>query len=117
MGGPVFGPVRPLIFGAEFPLPRRGWGWVRPAWPQAEGHVGIQATEGRNEITARGRPGYATAISGIRKMAFSFDEGRRIGGTGSMETAGADGPDFVDIPLLLPPPGPSIFEGIGLRVR
>ena len=47
---------------------------------------------------------------GFRQTAFAFESGQPISGTGSMDTAGADGPAFVDQPLVAPGIGPDIFE-------
>ena len=51
----------------------------------------------------------------LRQTAFSFETGLPIDGTGSMDTAGADGPAFVDIPLMIPETGPDIFSRRGPR--
>jgi hypothetical protein len=47
---------------------------------------------------------------GFRQTAFAFESGQPINGTGSMDTAGAAGPAFVDQPLVSPGTGPDIFE-------
>ena len=46
---------------------------------------------------------------GFRQTAFAFESGQPINGTGSMDTAGADGPAFVAQPLVSPGTGPDMF--------
>ena len=52
---------------------------------------------------------------GVRQTAFSFETGKPIDGTGSMDTAGSDGPAFVNENLFVPQLADSPFSLPGPR--